>query len=74
MIVLIPGLSNRFNEHRIIIQRVKDNNNDGSILFQDHIYLPNSIRIDANTVYGPCFVVERNPKQSIVVLAKDKVY
>ena len=74
LILYIPGSANRFDGYHLIVQEAQDSNSTESILSKDSIYWPDFITIDANTIYSPCFVVETDYDNNIVILAKDREY
>ena len=70
MMTRIPGSCNRFDGYHLIIQGKNDNNSTCSVSFQDYMYSPNLTKREIDTVYCPCFVVERDLVKEIVILAR----
>ena len=46
--------------------------NSGLVLFEKHKFFPRLIIIDADTVNGPCFVIESYSKNKVVYLVKER--
>ena len=63
---------NGFDGYHLIVQEAKKRTNEGSVLFQDYRFNPNFCMIDADTVNGPCFIIESNIQNGFVTLAQDK--
>ena len=71
LIACIPGSLNKFDGNHLIVQSADRKAKSQSVLFKDYKFSSEFIKIDANSVDGPCFVVESNPDKNIVSLAVD---
>ena len=63
LIACTLGSPNEFHGYHLTFQEAQDNNGTAFVLFQDYLYSSDLIRIDENTVYGPCCLVETNYKK-----------
>lgn len=72
LIGCIPGSFNEFDAYHLIVQQADENNDISSVLFQDYLFSSDLIKIDADTINGPCFLVENDPDKDVVTLANDK--
>lgn len=71
LIVIIPGVYNQFEGYHLIVQEAKKKLKSGSVLFVDYKFSPELRIIDADTVNGPCFVIESDSNKQTVALAKE---
>ena len=71
LVACIPGAYNNFDGYELIIQETYAKNNTGSVLFTDYKFSQDLVKISADCVQGPCFVVESNINNGIVLLAFD---
>ena len=70
LIVYIPGEYNKFEGYQLIVQEGNGKTSKGFVLFQDHAFFPKLTIIDANAVNGPCFVIESDSNNKVVISAK----
>ena len=71
LIAVVPGDKNNFDGYDLIVQCTTRRVGGNSVLFINYDFSQNLYKIDANAVYGPCFVIEADPGKSIISLAKD---
>ena len=72
LIVVIPGDQNGFDGYHLLIKSPQNKIHYGSALFQDYQMNKEYQIVEADAVYGPCFVVEPDPGKTIISLAKEK--
>ena len=72
MIAVIPGDHNDFDGYHLLVQEASTKIDEGSVLFIDYKVSPELSVINADTVNGPCFVVETDAANERVSLAKER--
>ena len=72
LIAVVPGSDNGFIGYNLIIQQCTKRKKEGSVLFNDYEFNQNYYKVQGDSVYGPCFVLESHAESDVVSLAYDR--
>ena len=72
LIDVVPGSDNGFIGYDLIIQQCTKRKKEGSVLFNDYEFNQNYYKVQGDSVYGPCFVLESHTESDVVSLAYDR--